>query len=512
MSFVASVLSKETALTFLASVFLYDICFMRKDGWTPIRNRFYYFYLPLLACGGFAIFEVLSMKAMILEWWQKIDFSYGLKQARIFGHGIHLLLFPIGLTFDYDFPDAFFPHPIFRAWPILLAFGLILLTAKFFRNALGIVSFGILWFLLVLSPTNSILPRLDLLSERNLYLPSLSIFLLIATTGYRLILAKHNRSIIRKIGVSFLGVSLIFQTVLLYDRNTLYRSNILLWEDTLKKAPGKLRALHNLSHFYLMEKNYKQAFVALHSLAKSNASPHYVSYAHSNLGTLYLQLEEYQKAEAEFKKGIEVQPSRPSNYLNLGTIYAYQERYQKALDAYEKAESLYKNYKWGDQASPELYLNKAKLSLALGLYQETEKAAAYYRKLVPAPGKGHYFLGQIYGAMGKNMDALREYSQSGNDPKIKVQAHNHRAMIFIQQNHFNDAIKELEQAVTIDPNMLDAHYNLGNVLIQSNGDPIKARKHLEIALKLTTNLENQRQIKLAMDNLFGNFHGSTVEE
>ena len=261
-----------------------------------------------------------------------------------------------------------------------------------------------------------------------------------------------------------------------------------------------------------MEKNYKQAFVALHSLAKSNASPHYVSYAHSNLGTLYLQLEEYQKAEAQFKKGIEVQPSRPSNYLNLGTIYASQERYQKALDAYEKAESLYKNYKWGNQASPELYLNKAKLLLALGLYQETEKAAAHYRKLVPQPGKGHYFLGQIYGEMGKNTDALREYSLSGNDPKLKVQAHNHRAMIFVQQNHFNAAIEELEQALANDPNMLDAHYNLGNVLIQSNGDPTRARKHLEIALKLTTNLENQKQIRLAMENLFGDFQGSTVEE
>ena len=114
--------------------------------------------------------------------------------------------------------------------------------------------------------------------------------------------------------------------------------------------------------------------------------------------------------------------------------------------------------------------------------------------------------------MGKNTDALREYSLSGNDPKLKAQAHNHWAMIFVQQNHFNSAIEELEQAVANDPNMLDAHYNLGNVLIQSNGDSIKAQRHLEIALKLTTNLENQKQIKLAMDNLFGNFQGSTVEE
>ena len=93
-----------------------------------------------------------------------------------------------------------------------------------------------------------------------------------------------------------------------------------------------------------------------------------------------------------------------------------------------------------------------------------------------------------------------------------MQAHNHRALIFIQQNHFNAAIEELEQAVAIDPNVLDTHYNLGNVLIQSNGDPIRARRHLETALKLTTNLENQRQIKLAMDNLLGDFQGSTVAE
>ena len=85
-------------------------------------------------------------------------------------------------------------------------------------------------------------------------------------------------------------------------------------------------------------------------------------------------------------------------------------------------------------------------------------------------------------------------------------------LLFIQQNHFNAAIEELEQAVTIDPNVLDTHYNLGNVLIQSNGDPIRARKHFEIALKLTTNLENQRQIKLAMKNLFRDFQGSTVTE
>ncbi|MCH8158089.1 MAG: hypothetical protein IID18_10140, partial [Nitrospinae bacterium] len=249
--FIASVLSKETGLTFPAAVLLYDFCFMRRDGWTSFKNRFLLFYLPFLACGAFAVLTILSMKTMILDWWGKIDFSYALKQARIVGHGIHLLLFPVGLTFDYDFPDGFFPHPARRAWPILLLAGLVIFAARYFRRAAAMISFGVLWFLLTIAPTNSILPRTDLLNERNLYLPSFGVFLLLATTVYYFILAEHRRPVIRKVGASCLAVFFIFQAALLLDRNTLYRSNTLLWEDTVKKAPGNFQALHNLSHFYL---------------------------------------------------------------------------------------------------------------------------------------------------------------------------------------------------------------------------------------------------------------------
>ena len=48
------------------------------------------------------------MKTMIIDWLQRIDIEYGLKQIQVIGHGIRLILFPIGLTFDYDFPNAFF--------------------------------------------------------------------------------------------------------------------------------------------------------------------------------------------------------------------------------------------------------------------------------------------------------------------------------------------------------------------------------------------------------------------
>ena len=500
--FVASILSKETSLTFPATILLYDICFMRKEGWISTRDRLLLFYTPLLACGVFGLFKILSMADIILEWLQKIDLSYALKQTRIISHGFHILVFPIGLTFDHDFPDAFFYQHGLRAWPVLLLLGLVLLTAKFFRGALPIVSFSILWFLLTLAPTNSVLPRPDLLSERNLYLPSFGVLLLFSTALYNLVLTKNNRSIIRRVGVSCLLLLLIFEIALLHDRNSLYRSNILLWEDTLKKAPGNLQALHNLSHLYIAEKKYKKAFVALQSLAKSKASPHYISYAHTNLGALYIELGEHSKAEAEFRMGIKVKPSLPTNYLNLGTILASQGRHLEAKDAYEKTEYLFKNYNWGYQIPSEFYINKARLLLTLDLYQDAENSAIQYLKRLPEPGLGHFMLASIYAALGKNENALHEYSQSGDDPKLKSEAHNNRALIFIQQNLFDRALKELNQALTLFPSLPDAHYNLGNLLVQTNGDPVKARNHLETALKLTTGLESKKRIKRTLDTLF----------
>ena len=93
---------------------------------------------------------------------------------------------------------------------------------------------------------------------------------------------------------------------------------------------------------------------------------------------------------------------------------------------------------------------------------------------------------------------------------MRAQAHNNRALIFIQQYHFSRAFEELNQALTIYPNLFDSHYNFGNLLIQTNGDTNRAQEHFETALKLATNLESRKRIKLALDNLYLNFQGSTV--
>jgi len=508
VSFLASILSKETALTFPLALLLYDVCFMRKEYWISLKNRLLFFYLPLLLCSAFAALKVIAMKSMIVDWWQRIDFEYGLKQIQIIGHGARLILLPIGLTFDYDFPNTFFTTNTLLITTFLFALGIILTIALYSPKRLVLVSFCFFWFLITLATTNSILPRADLLSERNLYLPSFGILFLLAITIHRLAFANHNQLVVKKIGAYCLIIFFIFQIILLHERNLLYRSNILLWKDTLQKAPGKLRALHNLSHFYMVEKNYAKAFTTLRALTKSKASPYYISYAHSNLGSIYIQLGDYLKAENEFKSGIRANSSLPTNHFNLGSLLASQGRNLEAKKFYEKAEGLYKNYRWGYQIPLEFYINKARLLLKLGLYGDAESSIRNYLgmmpclcKTIPKSGLGHFVLADIFAATGKYKQALHEYNQVGNEPKLKAKSHNNRALIFIKQKSFNRALEELHQATTISPNLIDAHYNLGNLLIQTNGDPIKSRRHLEKALKLSTNNEGTDRIKRTLSAL-----------
>jgi tetratricopeptide (TPR) repeat protein len=122
-------------------------------------------------------------------------------------------------------------------------------------------------------------------------------------------------------------------------------------------------------------------------------------------------------------------------------------------------------------------------------------------KRSPEAGRGHFILAKIFNAMGKHKQALWEYSQVGSEPKIKSESHNNRALIFIQQNLFDRAVEELDQAVKIFPDLPNAHFNLGRLLIQTDGDLIKSRCHLEKALKISSNPDRIEKIKQTLNTL-----------
>lgn len=494
--FLAAVLSKEIALTLPAVVFLYDLIFMREDPWRPIKNRIILYYFPLLAGAVLVLILSSSLFSAVAVWLPKLDFNYAASQIPVVAYAMKLLFIPINLTFDYDFNARFFAHgssPVLAAAVFLT---LIYATLRTFPKLPRVFYFSVCWFLITLAPTNSFLPRPDLLSERNLYLPSFGPALLGAVVIHAVLQSIRDRSSLLRIsGSAGLGIIFIFYSALLIERNSTYRSNISLWEDTVKKAPGKLRALHNLSHFHLAEKNYRKAFVILKKLAASRASPFYRSIAHNNLGSVYTYLENPAQAEKEFVEAIRIDPTIPTGYFNLASLHAAQENFRRAKSEYERAEERYALYRWGYKKPAELALNKAKVNSELGFYLEAEKDIGLYLKQVPGSVEGRLLLGKIYSATGREELAVETFrSVRGNDT-AQARAHNDIGVLYIRGEKPEEAILEFKRAISLNPDLPDARYNLAVLLIETKGDLHQARQHLEAALNLNRDPARRESIQ-----------------
>jgi protein O-mannosyl-transferase len=99
---------------------------------------------------------------------------------------------------------------------------------------------GLLWMFLHLLPTNSILPRLDVANDRQLYLAMLGPALLAA----RLVWGRLPRPAAAT-ATLLLALCLGVATV---ARNAEYESEVALWRATVRESPRKARAWNNLGY------------------------------------------------------------------------------------------------------------------------------------------------------------------------------------------------------------------------------------------------------------------------
>ncbi|MZG31342.1 MAG: tetratricopeptide repeat protein [Nitrospinae bacterium] len=501
LAFGLALLSKETTITFPIIIVLYDLCFMRNESWHPFKIRLFSIYLPI-GCLVVAFFILTpGMNKIVMNGLGKIDINYALAQTRVLMYAIKISLFPINLTFDYDFPNQWLSF--FNIIPVIFWLTALFALIRNFRKISPVISFSILWFLITLSPTNSFLPRADLLSERNLYLPSLGLSILTSYIFYHLFFIKAESSFKRPCLIMLVVFLMILGSQLI-TRNSVYRSNIQLWEDTYKKSPADLKVLHNLSHFYLEDRRYQQAFVPLLKLSRSAADEFYRAFAHSNLGSIYTQGGKFDLAEKEFQKAIELEPTLPIGYLNLGTYLASRGEFQRAREEFLRARERYILYKWGYPMPPSLDLNLARINLQLNSFEEAEKYIHFYLQKVPGSPKGLLLKGKIYQEKGEVGLAEKAYQKIQGGGLDSAKAQNNLGILFIRQNQYEKAWEAFHESIKHYPQLPDSHYNLGKLILDSNGDPALARKHLEIALTYNKSTSLEKEINQLLNQKLKN--------
>ncbi len=98
--------------------------------------------------------------------------------------------------------------------------------------------------------------------------------------------------------------------------------------------PNDYEAYKNMGNVYLNLKEYDKALTAYQKSIEIN--PNYAN-AYSNMGFAYGNLKEYDKAITAYQKAIEINPEYANAYNNMGNAYAELKEYDKAITAYQKA-------------------------------------------------------------------------------------------------------------------------------------------------------------------------------
>jgi len=123
-----------------------------------------------------------------------------------------------------------------------LVLAMVLLSGLCSLRRRPVLAFALLWFFLWLAPTNSLLPRLDVANDRQLYLALAGPAWL---AGVAVAWLWSRRRAAALLATAVVATGLLLATV---ARNRIYESETIFWTDVVAKTPGNSRAWNNLGH------------------------------------------------------------------------------------------------------------------------------------------------------------------------------------------------------------------------------------------------------------------------
>lgn len=445
VSFFLSLLAKEMAGTLIILIVVYDWIIRKRK----IKKEVKYYSLFFVV-----LFIYLTIRFVLLKnpAEERIMPPGGSYLQNVFitpfivVRYIALLFFPIRLSAEYtfDFSNGF-PVTITLLSVVGLIF--ILLILFFFKKKEPIITFSGLLFFITLLPVMNIIPTSNLMAERFLYLPSIGFCLLIS---YIIIcrgriyasptLPQSSREFrLRNIKLIFLIAIILVCSFLTIKRNSVWKDDFALWNDTVQKATHSPRA-------------------------------------HFGLGRALEERSEVDKAIGEYKKAIELYPLYYFVYNNLGVVYMKNGEIENAINCFNKAIEIKKDYAQPYGNLGKIYYTKDKFDLA---EKYLKKAIGYDKQFSLAYNN----LALVYLAKNNFSEALTNSLRAVELESNNLAFRNNLATVYKGMKDFDKAEKELRYILEKNPNFYGANLNLG-LIYAEKGDEIRAESYLKKAIEI----------------------------
>jgi hypothetical protein len=319
-----SLASKEIAVMLPVSILLYDLFLIQGISTESIKKNLMIMLLPLLfvilaAAYYINIAELLSgYKFRTFTMTERL-----LTEPRVILFYISLLLYPVSsrLTLLHDIEISSSLLSPWTTLPAILTILILIAGAIRACRKAPLMAYVVVFFFLNHIIEGSVIP-LELVFEHRNYLPSALVFLPVTVVWIYLLEYFSYKKSIQFCLILCLTFLLAAQGHTTFLRNSIFKTDISLWMDNVKKAENLHRPRHNLSRA-LWVAGYKDA--GLKELekalaAKAGARKTQKSVSHYNMGLFYLYQHEYDKSLAQFFKALQYLPDNPKTYHRIAVL------------------------------------------------------------------------------------------------------------------------------------------------------------------------------------------------
>jgi protein O-mannosyl-transferase len=357
LSTTAAMLTKEFTFTLPFVIILYEIAFFKGTARYRIKLLSPFIFtlsiIPTLIFNKQTTVSALDNTMRIITTADvthitRID--YLLTQFRVIILYLRLLFIPINQNVDHDVTvyHSVLSFPVMSSFIVLLSlltYAIYLYYKSYSQDKypeLRLASFGIIWFFISLSVESTIIPLGELVAEYRLYIPSIGMIMAVVSL---IIYVTRMSSITWALRPTVMCSVCAFVTIVLsittFTRNSVWSSEISLWEDAACKSPGLVRPHQSLSVLYCKQDRLVDAEREL--LTALALEPNNMQ-LHNNFGQILYKKSLFNEAISEYKIVLHRDPGNAMAHYNIGNTYLAQGRMREAIRELQIAVRLKPDY------------------------------------------------------------------------------------------------------------------------------------------------------------------------
>jgi tetratricopeptide (TPR) repeat protein len=192
------------------------------------------------------------------------------------------------------------------------------------------------------------------------------------------------------------------------------------------------------------------------------------AYGHYQLGRLLLQQENLSEAAAHLEESVRIQPAIPEAHAELGSLYKRQNRIGEAKKAYRTAVRLNPKLIKACYGLAQLLRAEGQVEEAKRFFDEVQQSKQNRSESEPASALNVQGVDQMNeGHLDEAQTAFKKALTM--DPSLALAAYN-LGLVLTRQSKTQAAIEAFRTAVRLRPGFALAHYDLG-ILLKVAGDP-----------------------------------------